>query len=464
MTENEQSRIDDLVSRPSESLNVEIKRWVDPDEPEGIAKIVKAAFAIRNRNGGFLLFGFEDKTWMPDTGAPADVRAIFTLDKIQGIISRYASEMFEVKVGFGSRNGQEHPCIVIPEGVRTPVAAKRDLKDVAQSRVLIREGEVYFRTLASNGTPSTSAARPGDWTEIVEICFENREADVGRFLRRHLSGKEIGSFVEALTRLSGSPPPPTLRDRAEALLDDGERRFRTAIAARTLDSEETIAMGRGTWSVALVIDPTRTTAIPDTSFLNAAMAGNPNYTGWPIWIDSRTFHNSTAHPLVVEKGWQALILRSRYKCFDFMRLDPKGEFYLRRALDDDLTQRAIPGTSLDVFLTVICVAEAIAVGLSIAKSLRWESEARLGFAFRWTKLHERELASWARPEFTIIPGRTAHDDMVNTFVEVPLDTPISAIAPYVEEATRDLFVIFDGYSVPSQAIEHWAQRLIKRHV
>lgn len=66
--EIEQSRIDDLVSRPSESLNVEIKSWIDPDEPEGIAKIVKAAFAIRNRNGGFLLVGFEDKTWMPVDG------------------------------------------------------------------------------------------------------------------------------------------------------------------------------------------------------------------------------------------------------------------------------------------------------------------------------------------------------------------------------------------------------------
>ena len=107
--------------RPSESLNVEIKRWINPDEPEGIAKIVKAALAIRNRNGGFLLVGFEDKTWMPDTDVPADVRAAFNLDKIQGIVSRFASESFEVSVGFGTREGQEYPVIIIPEGVRTPV-------------------------------------------------------------------------------------------------------------------------------------------------------------------------------------------------------------------------------------------------------------------------------------------------------------------------------------------------------
>ena len=50
-----------LVARPGEALNVEIKRWIDPSQPSGVAKIVKAAFALRNRNGGFLVIGIDDK-------------------------------------------------------------------------------------------------------------------------------------------------------------------------------------------------------------------------------------------------------------------------------------------------------------------------------------------------------------------------------------------------------------------
>jgi hypothetical protein len=50
-----------------ESLNVELKRWIDPTEPQGIAKIVKATFALHNCNGGFLVIGFDDKTLQPDT-------------------------------------------------------------------------------------------------------------------------------------------------------------------------------------------------------------------------------------------------------------------------------------------------------------------------------------------------------------------------------------------------------------
>jgi hypothetical protein len=230
--EIDQSRIDDLVARPSESLNVEIKRWINPADPEGQAKIIRAVLAIRNRNGGFFLIGFDDKTLLPEqTSTPTDVQTIFHLDVIQALISKYASEPFEIAVGFGARNGQKYPVVVIPEGVRTPVAIKRDLPDPTNpNRSLIREGDLYFRSLASNGTPSTSLARPSDWATIIGICFENREADIGRFLRRHISGRDIASFVEALTSLMPptAPPPPTLKGHAHSLLAEGEEKLRSA--------------------------------------------------------------------------------------------------------------------------------------------------------------------------------------------------------------------------------------------
>lgn len=73
------------------------------------------------------------------------------------------------------RDGREYPVIVVPPGVRTPVATKRDLLE--GQKVLIKEGAVYFRTLSSNGTPSTAEAKAADWRDIADICVENREAD-----------------------------------------------------------------------------------------------------------------------------------------------------------------------------------------------------------------------------------------------------------------------------------------------
>jgi hypothetical protein len=60
-----QQRIDALLAAPSESLNVEIKRWIDPASPEGAAKIAKATLALRNRNGGYLIVGLDDTTLLP---------------------------------------------------------------------------------------------------------------------------------------------------------------------------------------------------------------------------------------------------------------------------------------------------------------------------------------------------------------------------------------------------------------
>jgi hypothetical protein len=465
----DQTIIDLLIAGPAEGLNVEVKRWIDPTSNAGIEKIVKAALALRNRNGGYLVIGFDDGTLLPDAShAPSNVRDAFHLDAIQGLISRYSSDLFEIGVGFGQRDGFDHPVIVVPPGVRTPVAAKRSLMD--DSKTLIRHGAVYFRTLAANGTPSTAEARPEDWREIVEICFDNREADFGRFLRRHLGGGDVAAFAAALREVgiaTNIAPTPTLKDRALALLEDGERRFQVALRARTLDAEGKRMAEAGSWSVAMVIDPPKPNARPTREFSSTISASNPRLTGWPVWLDSSASGDTNNRPKIRENAVEALIisiLSGWSHHLDFSRLDPKGEFFLRRVLQDDATSQIKPGVALDPILVILRTAEAIAVGLAFARALGWEPDkTRLGFAFRWTKLSGRQLEPWGNP-MVVISGGAAHDDSVTTYVELSLDTAPSAIAPFVEQATLDLFVLFDGYNLPNNAIEHWVQRLIERRL
>jgi hypothetical protein len=69
---------------------------------------------------------------------------------------------------------------------------------------------------------------------------------------------------------------------------------------------------------------------------------------------------------------------------------------------------------------------------------------------------------WGQPDIIFSPGRTAYDDEVTTFIEVPANTPVSAIAPLVHEATRDLFVLFDGFTLPRKTLENWVERFIDR--
>lgn len=114
---------------------------------------------------------------------------------------------------------------------------------------------------------------------------------------------------------------------------------------------------------------------------------------------------------------------------------------------------------------ILRVAETIAVGLAFAKALGWDTEkTRLGFAFRWSKLKGRALVAWANPAVTINSFGVSHDEEVTTSVELSLDIPATAIAPYVDQAVRGLFVLFGGYRIPLEAIEHWVRRLIERQL
>ena len=156
---SDQTRADELVGRPVESLNVELKTWLDPVDDLHVAKLVRAIFALRNRGGGFIVIGFDDKTLQPDPFPfSRPLEDAYHLDEVQSIVSRYAHDAFEIAVWMGVRDGNSYPVIVVPECVRTPVAIKRDLIDKTSGRPLLTRGEIFFRTLESNGTPSSGAS------------------------------------------------------------------------------------------------------------------------------------------------------------------------------------------------------------------------------------------------------------------------------------------------------------------
>lgn len=455
-----------LVARPGEALNVEIKRWINPSQPGGVAKIVKAAFALRNRNGGFLVIGVDGRTLQPDAGnAPADIRAAFHQDVIQGLVSRYANEPFEVHVAFVEHEGGTFPVIAIPSGVRVPVAVKNPLSEGAGDKLLV-VGDVYFRTLHANGTPSTAAARPHDWRDILDICFDNREADIGRFLRRQLAGQDASRLVAAFQ--GDALPGDALRTRCAALLQQGQERFMGAQKDRGLSIVEQALLDRLSWEIALAIDPPRAGALPDKEFLATFAGSNPKYTGWPVWLDARAMADERSRPVVRGGAWEALIVArsdDTSNRLEFSRLDPKGEFYLRRLLQDDAVPRRIePGTRLDPVLMIYRVAEAIAVGIAAAKALGWLETATLGFMFRWRKLKGRRLDSWANPVIYVPGGGPSQEDVITTFVEVPLTTPPSAMPNLVEAATRELFVAFDGTRLSAETYEEQVRRLVERRL
>ena len=466
----DEKQIDALLQRPTEGLQVELKTWLDPRSDRNIAKLVKAVFALRNRNGGFLIIGFNDTNKVPDKYTlDENVETLYHMDTIQGLISRYASIPFEIGVKFGKRDGILHPVVVVPDSVQVPAVVSRDLIDNDNGgKKLLQVGEVYFRTLHSNGTPSSARLLPADYPELLEICFENREADIGRFLRRHLPAlsEQLG---DGLLNAGRSKPVQKLEDQAFTVIDNGVNTFKAAVSQRGVTSEFENVSAFLSMHVGLVLDPPNPDELPTVEFMNKISASNPSYTGWPMWCDSRRFSDEEDQARVVDGAWQALIVDHYHNWlqhFEFLRFDPKGEFYLRRVMQDDLCDRVKPRTVMDVVLMIYRVAEALAVGVSMAKGLGWgPSTSTAGFAFQWTGLEGRKLDAWAWPLRLVNgTGRKSHSQGVKTFVQVPVETPHSALAPFVADAIGPLFASFDGHVPSLDLVETCVQKMIQREM
>lgn len=450
-----------------EGLNLELKNWIDPRTPEGISKVAKTCMAMRNNDSGTLVIGFNNTTGQPDPRpANYDHEMLFHSDEIQKIVGKYASEPFEIQVEFEEFNGNKHPIIYIPPGVRTPSVSKAKLEDTTSkpAKQLIKENMVYVRSLKSNNTPSTTEASWKDWPKIIEICLENREADIGRFVRRHLSNIS----PEAASRLAnafafGSPAKssPTLEEQAKSFLENGNQRFLEATKDKSLPPH-------GSWEVAFLISgETPIAHKADKNFLSLIGSSNPRYTGWPIWLDSTGFLNREEWPYTHSGAWEALIITYDLpsKKIDFWRIEPTGEFYLRRPLEDDMEHKfPKPMTVFEPFLMVCRMTEAIATAIEFAKAMSYNAETTLlVFSFRWSGLMKRQLIGWAHPG-RMLQTRTTRQNTVDSNITVPLSISKTAIPSYVHSAIEPLLLTFEGFDLGEDIINELCMKVLDRRL
>lgn len=457
-----------LIRSLSETRSVEVKSWFDPSIPPGKAKLVKALMALRNFDGGAFVVGFDDTTMEPDLpNAFPDVRVRFHPDVVQDAVVRHCSEPFDVEVHFPELNGQEYVVIAVPSGVINPVAVKKGI-DNGSGRHLLNVNDIYFRTLTSNNRASSAKIPYNDIPEMMRLCFENREADIGRFLRRHLSGLSSHTFRALADELDGLKfPNPSIDDDLVTFLADGEERFLTRVKARGLTLPP-----HGTFEVALIIVGGSGSGTLDQEFLRLLDSNNPRLTGWPVWLDSSGFSDRSSRPYVLDDGWEALIA-SLDRGFggdqiDFMRKMPSGRFYLRRGLQDDLARHdraPMPLTTLDFGLTVLRTAEAMAVGRAFANAMNCDPETTtLEFAFRWTGLQGRTLSSWADTSRFLSVERRAVQNVITVRASVPLFSAPETVSEHTYSVVSRVFALFDGFEIADTVVDDLVTRLLERRL
>jgi hypothetical protein len=95
-----------LVDDPRETLNIELKCWLDLTNKDDQATLAKAVIALANHGGGYLVLGFKelgDGTFECHEPRPTTLNG-FSQDVIARIVATYADPAIQVSVVRRTRN------------------------------------------------------------------------------------------------------------------------------------------------------------------------------------------------------------------------------------------------------------------------------------------------------------------------------------------------------------------------
>lgn len=179
--------LQDLVDTPCRSLDVEYKSWRNLDHAEDRAELARDIAALANHGGGYVVFGFNEQTLLPDDTDPYRVNC--TQDRVNTIIQAYLDPPVRSEVLLPlSSEGVSHPVIRVASHGAVPVCIRQDGPVVGGAR-LVERGAYYIRkhgpalTGLAIGVPASLSSRveyPADWAPLIRRCVRrDRETLLG---------------------------------------------------------------------------------------------------------------------------------------------------------------------------------------------------------------------------------------------------------------------------------------------
>lgn len=370
-------RLGDLLVEPIETLDVEIKNWLNPTNNGDRARIARALIALANHGGGYLVIGYDrqsDGSYTASVPRPDDIEG-YNTDSINGIVSRFAEPPFHCEAEFvvDPVSGLIHPVVRVPGGHAIPIRAKRDgpAGEIAKDTYYIRRP----------GPSSEAPQSAYEWDELIRRCVQQQRETLLDGIRGILTSGP----VEAL--------PPDDSTRLAAWSEESRGKWKEV--TRHLDADNPARFPNGHYEVSyFVLGEMDTLSLPELKrVLDASVV---RYSGWPpFWVPTKTGLTPYADDGVLEcwidpeHSFSPDVARS-----DFWRAAPNGSMFLIRGYQEDGRDGAgvSPGTRLDVALPIYRMGECLLQAASLAENLAGR-DAEVLFHARYTGLAGRSLIS-----------------------------------------------------------------------
>ena len=411
-------RIQSLVDNPQESLDIEVKNWLNGlREKADKAKLAKEIIALANSGGGCIVIGFEDKkdNSFPEIEPKKGELEAFTQDAIADIAQSYVSPPCQCRVEMISREDSknQHPVIIVPGNHRTPLFAKRG----GPQNESPAAGKVYIRR---QGGRSEEPQNQDDWEKLIDRLVKARQSDM------------LNSIREIL-----NPSSETLvkDDDLDSWRDENIQLWRQKVDKFPEDDPRRLK--NGFWTVTFSINPFQAESLDK---LNTVL-----YREMP-WI--------TGHPPFSHSGYIApgspkaqgdciiayLGESAETKNWDcgFWRICKDGKaFSLRPMLEDSPSYNNPSGNPFFEWTYPICCATEILKYIEILSGhFSNENEnASFHLIINYYHTRNRELQQYGY-KYNLVDGSICYSDSLNSSIK----EPVTKIETNIEELILRLLI------------------------
>jgi len=377
--------LDDLVDSPRETLEIEMKRWLDLDDPVVRAKLARHAAALANHGGGYLVFGFNDDL-SQDSARPVSLTD-YSRDTFSGIFKKYLSPLFQCEVVFvKNKDGLAFPVVRVPGHGRTPVMAKANGPSDASGRTQgVHAGTCYIR---KPGPESAPAIGDEDWAPLIRRCLLN---DRDRLLR------DFAALVQTPAAAEIAP-----HERLREWHEQSAERFGRILAAAP-GLEWPVPLAANHYQLSYLISTEGGEAIPEADLVRILDEVNNEvrdtvWTGWSMFYPfTRPEIAPAFHPEHLD-GTGSDVLETDLigdgtfdiSLPDFWRVTPDGRASIVRAYREDRGDASRPaGSWLSPETVLRETAELVTHARLLAR--RYATASAISFRCTWIGLRGRRL-------------------------------------------------------------------------
>ena len=434
-----------LVSEPREDLSVEHKGWLNLTENEHKATLAKAAIALANHGGGFIVVGLaEQGANLHSEDRPSQIPEI-TQDSVNAAIRRYATPEFHCEVYNVEHPTTKvvHPIITVPGDIRVPVMSKRDCPSV------ISKNRCYIR---KPGPRSEEPQTGEEWRELFDRCLRAGREDM-------LEG--IRSIV--LGRVELQDPAPNALSELQTYCDGALNRWLELVADEPKDAPARLPHGYYEMGFSLVgTQPTNGLVDVQDRLANARKI---KLTGWPVFLDMQVPGPAPyPHKHFVEAwlGRESPVSRmpSLPHLCDFWRVSTDGQLYTIRGYIEDGGGQIQPGTVLDISIPIWRVAEGILFVSRFAETSDGVDE--IAIRCRFTGLSGRHLADLDGRRLFFSSGQASTDEVTLEDQVTPKQVQDNLVE-ILHTLLLPLYEHFDFFKLPLSLVDGEIQKLLARH-